>query len=89
PGETNVTVPSRHELCQYNGFVYVQPDEESDGPFYLVTRGKLVGVFSRWVNAAPLVVGVKCSVYERVRDGGHGCYLILDAIDDNIVRCLY
>lgn len=50
PWDMNLTVPSGHELARYNGFVHIQPIGTSpmDGRFYIITCGKLVGVFERW-----------------------------------------
>ncbi|KAF8449522.1 hypothetical protein L210DRAFT_3641115 [Boletus edulis BED1] len=91
PANINVTVPGGHEVGQYNGFVYVQPSEETEaeGPFYLITHGKLVGVFAHWVNVAPLVIGVKHATYEKVASSDQGCRLLINAIDDNIVLYIH
>jgi hypothetical protein len=32
----------------YEGFAFDVPHTAADGPFYLVTRGRRVGVFSSW-----------------------------------------
>ncbi|KAF8120428.1 hypothetical protein EV363DRAFT_1394669 [Boletus edulis] len=85
----NVVVPSNHGVSRYNGFVYVQPDEEQcEGPFYIVTRGRLVGIISHWINTAPLVLHVTGAVYAKVGSVDAGYKLLLNAIDDNAVLYL-
>ncbi|KAG9316898.1 hypothetical protein JVU11DRAFT_2974 [Chiua virens] len=86
PWNMNMTVPSGHELIQYNGFTYVQPSVSyTCSQCYIVTRGKVVGIFIRWINTAPFVLGVSGAVFEKVESVEMGCYLMLDAIDSNTV----
>ena len=44
----SIVIPCGHEIAKYNGFVYVQPNLDMQAPFYIITRGKLVGLFSQW-----------------------------------------
>ncbi|KAG6370580.1 hypothetical protein JVT61DRAFT_11377 [Boletus reticuloceps] len=89
PCNLNVVVPSNHGVGRYNGFVYVQPDEEEcESPFYIVTHSRLVGIISHWINTAPLVLHVKGAVYVKVGSVDAGYKLLLNAIDDDAVLYL-
>ena len=50
--------PGMH-LQSYNGFVYEVPVPDANGPFYLVTRGLRVGIFSGWY-VRPLMSSLPC-----------------------------
>ncbi|KAK0239005.1 hypothetical protein EDD85DRAFT_951217 [Armillaria nabsnona] len=36
-----------------------------DGPWYVISKGRAVGVFRGWQNVTPLVTGVSCAAYFR------------------------
>ncbi|KIJ57801.1 hypothetical protein HYDPIDRAFT_34779 [Hydnomerulius pinastri MD-312] len=82
---SDVPVPSGHDVCKYNDIVFVRPSEACKRPFYMVTRGKLIGIFSRWFNTGPLVTGIRGSNCQKVDSVDLGCQLMVDAIDDNLV----
>ncbi|KAH7919222.1 hypothetical protein BV22DRAFT_1134002 [Leucogyrophana mollusca] len=50
----------------YRGFVYEVPSVDAPGPFYCVTKGTRVGVFSSWQVTSKLVTGVSRSCQSRV-----------------------
>ncbi|KAF8121436.1 hypothetical protein EV363DRAFT_1302061 [Boletus edulis] len=83
-----VVIPYGHEIAKYNGFVYVQPLPDMQGPFYIVTRGKLVGLFSQWIYVAPQVERVSGAVYEKIQKLDDGFMLLIGAIDDMLVEYL-
>ncbi|KAG1746425.1 hypothetical protein EDB19DRAFT_1631600, partial [Suillus lakei] len=66
---------------QYNGFTFDIPSADANGPFYLVNRGRHVGVFDTWPRTSPHVIGVKTSLYSRARSLDDGISCIMDAID--------
>ncbi|KAG6373962.1 hypothetical protein JVT61DRAFT_6127 [Boletus reticuloceps] len=41
-------VPSKHYIAAYKGTDFVLPFEGQPEPFYLITKGKMVGVLSNW-----------------------------------------
>jgi hypothetical protein len=47
----NLRIPRRHEAVKYLDIVFIVPEENSQGPFYAVTRGLLIGVFATWLVA--------------------------------------
>ncbi|KAG1897297.1 uncharacterized protein F5891DRAFT_1191992 [Suillus fuscotomentosus] len=70
----------RHQQ-QYNSFTFDIPSADANGPFYLVNRGRHVGVFDTWPRTSPHVIGVKTSSYSRARSLYDGISRIMDAID--------
>ncbi|KAG1787613.1 uncharacterized protein HD556DRAFT_1246636, partial [Suillus plorans] len=66
---------------QYNGFPFDVPHADANGPFYLITRGRRVGVFDTWPRTSPHVIGVKTSSYSRAWSLDDGILHIMDAID--------
>ncbi|OJA21225.1 hypothetical protein AZE42_10035 [Rhizopogon vesiculosus] len=65
----------------YCGFSFDVPHTGVLGPFYLVTRGRRVGIFQTWQRTSPHVIGVSCSTYSRVKSRQDGLNRMLDAID--------
>ncbi|KAG2118332.1 hypothetical protein BD769DRAFT_1672262 [Suillus cothurnatus] len=65
----------------YEGFAFDVPHTAADGPFYLVTRGRRVGVFSSWSHTSPHVIGVSHSTYTRARSRNDALIRMLDAIN--------
>ncbi|KAG6378232.1 hypothetical protein JVT61DRAFT_13933 [Boletus reticuloceps] len=83
-----IVIPYGHEIAKYNRFVYVQPDPDMQALFYIITRGKLVGLFSQWINVAPHVERISSAVYGKVQKLDDGFLLLLGAIDDTLVQYL-
>ncbi|KIK72149.1 hypothetical protein PAXRUDRAFT_181250, partial [Paxillus rubicundulus Ve08.2h10] len=81
-------VPSGHDVSTYNGIMSIQPSDAWQGPFYMVTRGRLIGIFACWFNAGPQVMGVCRSNCQKVDSVEMGRRLMLDAIDDHLVMYL-
>ncbi|KAH7918409.1 hypothetical protein BV22DRAFT_1134608 [Leucogyrophana mollusca] len=56
----------------YRAFVYEVPSPSALPPFYCISKGTRVGVFSGWQTTSPLVIGVSRSCHSRVssRDAG-------------------
>lgn len=44
----DMRIPRHHDKFQYHDFSFILPVDFSEGPFYVITRGLLVGVFARW-----------------------------------------
>ncbi|KIJ57981.1 hypothetical protein HYDPIDRAFT_34614 [Hydnomerulius pinastri MD-312] len=68
-------------MNMYNYFVYELPAPTATGPFYLVTVGRRVGVFSTWQRTSPHVTGVSCASFSRVESVDQGLDLLDEAID--------
>ncbi|KAG1836260.1 hypothetical protein C8R48DRAFT_782986 [Suillus tomentosus] len=64
----------------YEGFSFNVLHKEAGGPFYLMTRGRQVGVFSTWTRTSPHVLGVSCSSYTHTRSRDDAVIRLLDAI---------
>ncbi|KAG1802816.1 uncharacterized protein HD556DRAFT_1437881 [Suillus plorans] len=69
----------------YEGFSFDVPHKEAGGPFYLVTRGRRVGVFSTWTCTSPHVLGgVHCTNLQH-----HSvCYLQLSLYEAQLSRTM-
>ncbi|KAG0706719.1 hypothetical protein DFH29DRAFT_995586 [Suillus ampliporus] len=79
---TRVIVNGEEGIQQhYEGFAFDIPHANTEGPFYLVTRGRRVGVFSTWPHTSPHVIGVSCSSFSRAQSVTDGILHILDAVD--------
>ncbi|KAH9477996.1 hypothetical protein JR316_0010229 [Psilocybe cubensis] len=50
-------------------------------PYYVVTKGKRVGVFTGWHNVSPLVTGVRGSVYRRYSNEAAAYAAFQEALD--------
>ncbi|KAH7906367.1 hypothetical protein BJ138DRAFT_1117639 [Hygrophoropsis aurantiaca] len=50
----------------YRGFTYDVPRPDATGPFYCVTVGTRVGIFSPWQATSPFVTGVTRACQSRV-----------------------
>ncbi|KIJ90849.1 hypothetical protein K443DRAFT_14906 [Laccaria amethystina LaAM-08-1] len=60
----NAVLPPAHLLALPYG--YHVPAANAEGPFYVVTQGRDIGVFNGWENTSPLVTGVSHAVFSRV-----------------------
>ncbi|KAK0227243.1 hypothetical protein EDD85DRAFT_957852 [Armillaria nabsnona] len=66
---------------------YVTPPI-SGGPFYVVTRGRHVGVFLGWGNVLPSVIRVPTAAFHRVATIMEGINLMYEAISTGMVMIL-
>ncbi|KAG2112874.1 hypothetical protein DEU56DRAFT_919746 [Suillus clintonianus] len=66
---------------QYRDFSFDVPRAGALGPFYLVTRGRRVGVFETWQRTSPHVLGVSCSSFSCCKSLDDSLVRMLDAID--------
>ncbi|KAH7917079.1 hypothetical protein BV22DRAFT_1052700 [Leucogyrophana mollusca] len=57
---------SQHDPVVYQGYTYYVPREGSLTPFYLVTKGRHLGIFSSWPKANPQVIGVSRAAFTKV-----------------------
>ncbi|KIK79877.1 hypothetical protein PAXRUDRAFT_53661, partial [Paxillus rubicundulus Ve08.2h10] len=73
--------PIRHYTITYNGVEFVLPLQEDIGPFYLITRGRVLGFVSQWAKASPLVICMSGSAFHKVHSVEHRWQMILDTID--------
>ncbi|KAF8136192.1 hypothetical protein EV363DRAFT_1446614 [Boletus edulis] len=81
--------PSGHYIVAYKDTCFVLPSEGKDAPFYLITKGRMVGVFSNWENAKPMVDHVSGATYRRLQSGtliSQGRQMVVTAIDNGVVR---
>ncbi|KIJ09042.1 hypothetical protein PAXINDRAFT_38235, partial [Paxillus involutus ATCC 200175] len=77
-------IPTGHYSITYNAVSFVLPFQEEPGPFYLITRGRLVGVVASWQKASPLVIGVSGASFSKVSSVHRGWQQVEDAIDDKL-----
>ncbi|KAF8430664.1 hypothetical protein L210DRAFT_3651594 [Boletus edulis BED1] len=81
-------VPSGHYVAAYKGTNFVLPFEGQPEPFYLITRGKMVGVLSNWEQVSPLVHDVSRATFRRLRAGitiPEAQQMVEKAIDNRVV----
>ncbi|KAG2133685.1 uncharacterized protein EDB93DRAFT_1107519 [Suillus bovinus] len=58
-------------------------------PFYYVTRGRKIGVFSGWGNVSPKVLGVSHAIFAKVETIDQGIEALMAAIDaGTAAQCL-
>ncbi|KAH7909086.1 hypothetical protein BJ138DRAFT_1102954, partial [Hygrophoropsis aurantiaca] len=72
----------------YRGFLYEVPRPDAVGPFYCVTKGTRVGIFSGWQTASPFVSGVSHSCQSRVVSREAGYAKFHEVLEDDGVRVL-
>ncbi|KAF7431000.1 hypothetical protein PC9H_006715 [Pleurotus ostreatus] len=48
------------------GYAFHLPNPDDEGPFYMITRGREVGIFAGWDITSPLVTGVPGAVFRAV-----------------------
>ncbi|KAH7906699.1 hypothetical protein BJ138DRAFT_1219367 [Hygrophoropsis aurantiaca] len=80
--------PIGHVLTTYGDFDYYVPDAYCLAPYYLVTKGRRVGVFSQWQKCSPYVTGVAGAVYSKARSVTHGRDIMEEAIDSGEAQVL-
>ncbi|KAF9017019.1 hypothetical protein BDZ89DRAFT_1141054 [Hymenopellis radicata] len=64
PPATNQGFP--HYQVLPNTFPYERPAYGTPGPYYAITRGRVVGVVAGWDKASPLCIGVGGAVFRSV-----------------------
>ncbi|KAG2153816.1 hypothetical protein DEU56DRAFT_907295 [Suillus clintonianus] len=60
---------------------YDIPPNDAMGPFYWVTRGRRIGIFSTWQQTSSHVIGVSRASFSKVRSVAEGIQLMEAAID--------
>ncbi|KAK0474032.1 hypothetical protein EDD18DRAFT_1116997 [Armillaria luteobubalina] len=70
-------------------FGYHVPLVGEEGPFYIVTRGTNVGVFSRWENTSPLVDGVSGCAYRAVATYEEGIEHVESTLEHDVAGRLW
>ncbi|KAG2051168.1 hypothetical protein BDR06DRAFT_1062187 [Suillus hirtellus] len=80
---TTATPPAGPALDSrtYGGIMYNVPPPTTSGPYYWVTCGRRIGIFSTWQQASSLVTGVSRASFSRVRSVADSIQLMEDAID--------
>ncbi|KAK0444173.1 hypothetical protein EV421DRAFT_1903281 [Armillaria borealis] len=66
--------------CLGVDFAYHVPVPGAEGPFYIVTRGTDVGIFSGWEETAPLVLNVSGCSYRGVPSYDDGIQCVESAL---------
>ncbi|KAH7905179.1 hypothetical protein BJ138DRAFT_1118703 [Hygrophoropsis aurantiaca] len=77
-----------HFMVSYGDVDYYVPFANALPPFYLVTRGRRIGVFSQWQRTAPYVIGVGGAAFSRIRGIENGRQMMEDGIDSDEVVVL-
>ncbi|KAH7918388.1 hypothetical protein BV22DRAFT_1134625 [Leucogyrophana mollusca] len=73
-------VPAGHDPVVYQGYTYYVPRDGSPTPFYLVTKGRHLGVFSSWPKANPQVIGVSRAAFTKVMTIARGVEMMEESI---------
>ncbi|KAF8429325.1 hypothetical protein L210DRAFT_3652191 [Boletus edulis BED1] len=84
-------IPSGHYSVTHSGVDFLLPYEGETGPFYLITKGKKVGIIANWEKASPMVHRVCCATYRRLPSGTTICkgyQMVKQAIDDGLVHVI-
>ncbi|EDQ98986.1 uncharacterized protein LACBIDRAFT_335491 [Laccaria bicolor S238N-H82] len=81
----NATLPPAHLHALPYG--YHVPAANAEGPFYVVTCGRNVGVFNGWENTSPLVTGVSHAVFSRVASMAEG-HARMNAAITSTLHCI-
>ncbi|KAG9309249.1 hypothetical protein JVU11DRAFT_10730 [Chiua virens] len=70
----------------YRGISFDIPHEGSTGPFYLMTRGLRIGVFSTWNVTVPHVLAISSTSFHHVQTLNSGLVAMLHAIEVGAVQ---
>ncbi|KAG6379551.1 hypothetical protein JVT61DRAFT_10050 [Boletus reticuloceps] len=81
-------IPAEHFTTSHHGVLFLLPLQNLPGPYYLITKGRSVGVIADWSCASPLVTGVKGAVFHKVLSVGLGLQSMLSAINNGTVEYL-
>ncbi|KAG2126515.1 hypothetical protein DEU56DRAFT_916031 [Suillus clintonianus] len=81
PSTTSTSAPLIPALPALTPVVnYDVPAADATGPFYWVTRGRRIGVFSTWQQTSSHVIGVSRASFSKVRSVAEGIQLMKEAI---------
>ncbi|KIK79455.1 hypothetical protein PAXRUDRAFT_161260 [Paxillus rubicundulus Ve08.2h10] len=70
-----------HVQQTYHGFSFDVPRVRALGPFYLVTHGQRVSVFSTWYHTSPHILGTSYSSFTCIQSLDSTLLCMLDPID--------
>ncbi|KAH7907678.1 hypothetical protein BJ138DRAFT_1104133 [Hygrophoropsis aurantiaca] len=76
------------DRTSYRGVDFDIPPPHAAGPFYLVTAGTRIGVYSTWQRASPYVTGVSRAVYTKATSRDDAMRRMLNAILSREARYL-
>ncbi|KAH9479048.1 hypothetical protein JR316_0007623 [Psilocybe cubensis] len=74
-------IAAAHNAARFCPTCQTQIYSHTPEPYYVVTKGKRVGVFTGWHNVSPLVTGVRGSVYRRCDSEGAAYAAFQEALD--------
>ncbi|KAF8442228.1 hypothetical protein L210DRAFT_3644371 [Boletus edulis BED1] len=75
-------VLSEHCTMTHNGVEFYFPMPGVSGPYYLVTKGRAIGIIAQWHHASPLVSDISCVVFCKVKCLTRARKMMETAIDD-------
>ncbi|KAG2108395.1 uncharacterized protein F5147DRAFT_773602 [Suillus discolor] len=83
PVDTNTAgLPAAIVYTQLYGSIrYDVPAPSASGPYYWVTRGRRVSIFSTWQQTSSHIIGVSQASFSKVRSIAEGMQLIENVID--------
>ncbi|KIK35557.1 hypothetical protein CY34DRAFT_95877 [Suillus luteus UH-Slu-Lm8-n1] len=79
PSTTSASAPLIPALTPV--VTYNVPAADATSPFYWVTRGRHIGIFSTWQQTSSHVIGVSRASFSKVRSVAEGIQLMKEAID--------
>ncbi|KAG2338698.1 hypothetical protein BDR05DRAFT_1004015 [Suillus weaverae] len=65
----------------YSGTYFNVPAADAEPPFYCISRGRYIGVFSGWDATGPKVLGVSRGIFHKVDSIEKGMSIMRSAID--------
>ncbi|KAG6377890.1 hypothetical protein JVT61DRAFT_14677 [Boletus reticuloceps] len=87
PSDPNAPVAlSEHYTMTHNGIVFYFPMPGVSGPYYLVTKGRAIGIIAQWHRASPLVSDISCAVFCKVKCLTQARKMMETAIDDGNIK---
>ncbi|KAG1786546.1 uncharacterized protein HD556DRAFT_1449635 [Suillus plorans] len=72
--------PAASVITQIVNVTYNVPAADATGPFYWVTRGRCIGIFSTWQQTSSHVIGVSRASFSKVHSVAEGIQLMEEAI---------
>ncbi|KAG2079403.1 uncharacterized protein F5147DRAFT_775874 [Suillus discolor] len=76
-----VLVPAPLAVVPQVNVTYHVPVADAMGPFYWVTHGRCIGIFSTWQQTSSHVTGMSRASFSKVRSVAEGIQLMEEAID--------
>ncbi|KAI6117422.1 hypothetical protein EV401DRAFT_1969192 [Pisolithus croceorrhizus] len=64
----------------YKGIYFDVPGPDTNGPFYLVTKGTCISILAEWPRMAPYVIGIRGSCYVGVLTVKDGVQRMMNSI---------